>query len=139
MAMLSKLAWYVLTRNESMRVVSHSLVHSQEELVVQAFNCQRIMVSEKLREDKTITVERRLLVCWEWQFYPHLEEPWVPNCHQHQPKPLSKDCFNSYLLVAQLINQEGSDWESGTTKSCNQCLTKNPTKLYKGNSNLSMC
>ena len=48
------------------------------------------MVLEKLREDKTITIERRLLDYWEWQFYPHLERGLGPKLPSALAKALIK-------------------------------------------------
>uniref|UniRef100_A0A2N9G4J9 Reverse transcriptase zinc-binding domain-containing protein n=1 Tax=Fagus sylvatica TaxID=28930 RepID=A0A2N9G4J9_FAGSY len=83
LAMLSKFAWWILVGKESQCV----------QLLRAKYKCAYWSVGD----GKSILV-------WE--------DPWVPECPNFRPRPLSEESCNMSLAVNYFFNQEGTNWDN---------------------------
>ena len=113
LAMLSKFAWWILVGKESQCVqllkakykVRRNWLYSSSPS--NASWCWRSM--EKAKE---ILIK---CACWsvgDGKSILVWEDPWVPECPNFRPRPLSEESRNMSLAVNYFFNQEGTNWDN---------------------------
>ena len=112
LAMLSKFAWWILVGKESQCV----------KLLTAKYKVRRNQLSSSPRSNaswcwRSLEKVKAILLkgaCWsigDGRSVLVWEDPWVPECPNFRPLPLSEESLGRSWVVSYFFNQEGTDWD----------------------------